>query len=161
MPSNGERVNLPDHNAAQDRPILYQKFFKSGNKTYASQVKLGNNGKKYLVLTEGYRDPDTQEVKKHYMRVFENDLKEFFSMLQETVVYLRTHKDDAQATIAGLVAPKPAEGPAAPPAAPAKAAKSAAPRPTARKPVIATKPAVTSKAAPKPTRYAKPASRGR
>jgi hypothetical protein len=157
MPSNGERVNPPDHNATQDRPILYQKYFKSGNKTYASQVKLSNNGKKYLVLTEGYRDPDTQEVKKHYMRVFESDLKEFFSMLQETVVYLRAHKGDNQASITGLVAPKPTE----PPAAPAKAAKPAASRPVAKKPVIATKPAVASKAAPKPTRYAKPASRGR
>lgn len=163
MPSNGERVNLSENHASQERPILYQKYFKNGHKTYASQLKLGNNGKKYLVLTEGYRDPDTQELKKHYIRVFESDLKEFFAMLQETVVYLRTHKGDSQASIAGFVTAKAPESPAPTSASAGRAAKAAptAPRPAAKKPVIATKPVMAAKPAAKPSKYTKPSPRGR
>lgn len=88
---SGKRNTEP---AGQEKPVVFQKYFKSGARTYASQIKLASNGRKYLVLTEGVRDPQTDEVKKHYLRVFDQDLKEFFAMLQETVLYLRATKDE-------------------------------------------------------------------
>lgn len=107
MPMGNNNGDTETANTSQDRPVVFQKYFKSGGRTYASQIKLASNGKKYLVLTEGVRDPQTQEVKKHILRVFESDLKAFFAMLQETVLYLRSTKDPGS-TVAGLSATKPA-----------------------------------------------------
>jgi Protein of unknown function (DUF3276) len=89
----GSNGKTPSGNGGLERPVIFQKYFKSGSRTYASQIKIASNGKKYLVLTEGVRDGETQEVKKHILRVFEQDFKDFFAMLQETVVFLRTSKD--------------------------------------------------------------------
>lgn len=148
----------------QERPVVFQKYFKSGNKTYASQVKLASNGRKYLVITEGVRDPETHDVKKHYIRVFDQDLKEFFAMLQETVLYLRSTKDSSSSA-AGVRVVEPIPEPAS--------AKASANRPAATKPeLVSGKPAaqpkmvaqqkiqkISASPAPKNTRYAKPATR--
>lgn len=83
-----------------EKPVIFQQYFKNGNRTYASQVKVSQIGKKYLVLTEGHRDPKTQELRKHTICVFEQDLKQFFAILQETVLYLRSAKDSS-GTMAG------------------------------------------------------------
>ena len=52
----------------QDKPedvVLFQKWFKSvGPRTYAAQVKRAGNGNHFLVLTEGKRDPQTNELRK-------------------------------------------------------------------------------------------------
>lgn len=73
----------------EERPILFQHYFKSGLRTYAAQVKQGSNGKPFLVLTEGRRDPDTDELHKSRVLVFSDDLTPFFHMLQETATFLR------------------------------------------------------------------------
>ena len=86
-----------------ERPVVFQQYFKNGNRTYASQVKVSQTGRKYLVLTEGHRDSKTQELKKHTIYVFDQDLKQFFALLQETVLYLRSAKEPA-GPAAGLAA---------------------------------------------------------
>lgn len=134
-------------NRGSERPVVFQKQFKSGSRTYASQIKIASNGKRYLALTEGVRDPQTQELKKHVVRVLEDDLKEFFSMMQETVVYLRAKRDAAgEADAAAANAAKPIDE--------ARSSRPAAPRSNAPRPVQATKPPVASHAAP-----AKPVAR--
>ena len=89
MPLGSKNGGTPPTNGNQERPVIFQKYFKSNNRTYAAQIKLSQIGKKYLVLTQGVRDPETDQLKKHTIFVFEQDLKDFFAMLQETVVYLR------------------------------------------------------------------------
>lgn len=116
-----------------ERPVLFQKYFKSANRTYASQVKLAASGKRFLILTEGTRDPETAEVKKHYLRVFENDLKEFFSMLQETVVFLRANRQAPAASDSSVAGPpETAERPRSGPSSSSK--KAAAKPPVQGKP---------------------------
>src|ERR1035437_821604 len=102
--------NAADHRAeTQDHPVLFQQFFKSGSRTYATQVKQASNGKPFLVLTEGKRDPKTNEVKKSKLCVFSEDLTEFFHLLQETAAFLRPLRQQMKDGI-------PLAGPAAPPA---------------------------------------------
>lgn len=139
MPAGGKSSDVPSGSNGQERPVVFQKYFKSGGRTYASQVKIASNSKRYLVLTEGVRDSETQEVKKHIIRVFESDLKEFFAMLQETVLYLRSTKDPGS-SIAGVIAAKPST-PAQ--AAPVKASRPpVAPNPArpAATPLLRTQP---------------------
>ena len=116
--------------AAQDHPVLFQQFFKSGSRTYAVQVKQASNGKPFLVLTEGKRDPKTNDVKKSRLFVFSEDLTEFFHLLQETASFLRPLRQQMKDGIplAGLATP-----PAPPKTAlqpPAIAMKPPLPRPT-------------------------------
>src|SRR4051812_2094716 len=64
---------------ADEQKILFQKFFKSvGPRTYAAQIKQARNGNYFLVITEGKRDPETDEVRKTKILVFSEDFKEFF-----------------------------------------------------------------------------------
>ena len=115
---------------AQDHPVLFQQFFKSGSRTYAAQVKQASNGKPFLVLTEGKRDPKTNDVKKSRLFVFSEDWTEFFHLLQETASFLRPLRQQMKDGIppAGL-----ATSPALPKTAlqpPAIAMKPPLPRPT-------------------------------
>ena len=127
--SSTQRVSGVRNN--QERPVLYQKHFKSGSRTYATQIKVATNGKRYLVLAENVRDDATQEIKKHQIHVFDRDLKEYFAMLQETVLFLRSQKDLSNSTAPGL---------------PSKPAVEAIParRPAAAPRAVTTKPVVTS-----------------
>lgn len=74
-----------------DAPILFQKYFKSANpkRTYAAQIKEARNGNQYLVLTEGKRDPDTDEVRKTRLFLYSEDFVSFFRTLQETALWIR------------------------------------------------------------------------
>lgn len=75
-----------------EETILFQTFFKSvGPRTYAAQVKRAGNGNHALVLTEGKRDPDTGEVKKHKLYLWSEDFPAFFKMLQETVGWIKAN----------------------------------------------------------------------
>lgn len=149
MPAGNRNGDTQAGIAGQERPVIFQKYFKSGSRTYASQIKIASNGKKYLVLTEGVRDNQTQEVKKHILRVFESDLKEFFAMMQETVVYLRTNKDvkDPGNTVAGVAVAKPAVQPLAAVTKPGVTKPIVAPKAPPARPVPQPKPLTTSKPA--------------
>src|SRR3954449_3469090 len=71
--------------SSDDHPILFQKFFKSvGPRTYAAQVKQASNGNHYLILTEGYRKPDSDDVRKTRIFLYSEDFIDFFRMLHET-----------------------------------------------------------------------------
>jgi hypothetical protein len=72
--------------------ILFQTFFKSvGPRTYAAQIKEAKNGNYFIVLTEGKRDRETDEVKKIRLFVYSEDFKEFFKLLGDTAQFLREH----------------------------------------------------------------------
>ena len=60
-------------------------------RTYAAQIKQARNGNYFLVLTEGKRDPETDEVRKTKILVFSEDFKEFFHLLTDAVAFLREH----------------------------------------------------------------------
>jgi len=152
MPT-GKNGSLPSHGGGQEQPVVFQKHFKAGSRTYAAQIKLGTSGRKYLLLSEGSKNPETREIKHHFIRVHEQDLKAFFSMLQETVVYLRAAKSLGN-TMNGVVAhtaeePVQTDSPktATPPSASAvkSVAKSAVKSQVAAKPLRRTsvKPPVT------------------
>ena len=163
MPIGNSSQRVPSNNGVQEKQVIFQKYFKSGARTYATQVKVAPNGKRCLVLTEGVRDEATQEVKKHLIHVFDRDLKEFFAMMQQTVLFLRSQKELSNGTIAGVpvqppqpvaapsplpaTAPKPPLTPARPilrtvapkpMSAPAKTV--AKPAPAVKGPVVAIKP---------------------
>lgn len=146
MSSNKGNGDTLCDNGGQERPVVFQKYFKTGHRTYASQIKLGTNGKKYMVITEGVRDPESQEVKKHVLRVYEADLKEFFAMMQETVIYLRSTKGTTPAAARAAARSAPQTKPAVIPAPPKAPAKTASPRNGNTKPVS------TPVASPKVTR---------
>ncbi|CAN5523043.1 hypothetical protein BH09PLA1_BH09PLA1_11750 [soil metagenome] len=85
-------ATAPKTPEADEQKILYQQFFKSvGPRTYAAQIKQAKNGNYFLVLTEGKRDPETDEVRKTKILVFSEDFKEFFHLLNDTVAFLRDH----------------------------------------------------------------------
>src|SRR5438876_430115 len=70
--------------------ILFQKYFKSvGPRTYAAQLKEAGNGNQFLVLTEGKRDPETNEVKKLKLFVYSEDFPAYFRMLHETAQFIK------------------------------------------------------------------------
>ena len=76
----------------QEAKILFQKYFKSvGPRTYAAQLKEAGNGNHFLVLTEGKRDPVTNEVKKLKLFVYSEDFSAFFRMLHETAQFIKAH----------------------------------------------------------------------
>lgn len=87
-------LNRPQANsAAKPEPkIIFQKFFKSiGSRTYAIQIKEVANGNHLLVLTEGKRDPQTDEVRKSRVFVFGEDFISFFRLLHETAAFMRAN----------------------------------------------------------------------
>src|SRR5881392_109838 len=77
-PAPSARNGTPTSGASNGRhapkgepKILFQKYFKSvGPRTYAAQLKEAGNGNHFLVLTEGKRDPETNEVKKLKLFVY-------------------------------------------------------------------------------------------
>ena len=83
------------HPQPQQKPepvIRFQRFFKSmGPRTYAAQIKEAANGNPFLVLTEGKRDPKTDEVRKTRLFIFSEDFPAFFRMLHETAQYLKAN----------------------------------------------------------------------
>src|SRR5262249_49080463 len=75
-----------------DDKILFQKYFKSvGRRTYAAQLKEAGNGNHFLVLTEGKRDPVTNEVKKLKLFIYSEDFAAYFRMLHETAQFIKAH----------------------------------------------------------------------
>src|SRR5437763_656519 len=78
--------------AVADHPILFQNFFKSvGPRTYAAQVKKANNANHYLVITEGKRQKDSDEVRKTRLFVYSEDFVQFFRMIKATADWIREH----------------------------------------------------------------------
>jgi hypothetical protein len=83
--------------AKPEHKILFQKFIKSiGPRTYVSQIKEAANGNHFLVLTEGKRDPETDEVRKTRLFIYSEDFVEFFRMLQETIVWIKANPVPAE-----------------------------------------------------------------
>jgi hypothetical protein len=80
---------------AQDKPdpkILFQRYFKSvGPRTYAAQLKEAANGNHFLVITEGKRDRNTDEVRKTRLFVFSEDFEEFFRMVSDTAQFIKAN----------------------------------------------------------------------
>ena len=75
-----------------EHPILFQNFFKSkGPRTYAAQMKKANNGNHYLVITEGKRQKDSDEVRKTRLFVYSEDFPEFFRMIKATAQWICEH----------------------------------------------------------------------
>jgi hypothetical protein len=75
-----------------EAPILFQTFFQSlGTRTYAAQVKEAGNGNHFIVLTEGRREKDSDEVRKTRLLVFSEDFAEFFDLVQRTKQFIEAH----------------------------------------------------------------------
>ena len=84
------RGNRAQDQAKPPAKILFQQYFKSvGPRTYAAQLKEAGNGNHYLVLTEGKRDPESEQVRKTKLFVFSEDFSAFFHLLHETAVFIR------------------------------------------------------------------------
>ena len=127
--------------------ILFQKYFKSvGPRTYAAQLKEAGNGNHFLVLTEGKRDPETNEVKKLKLFVYSEDFPAYFRMLHETAQFIKAHPVPQEIKMRRMRywAKKEAEQ--------ATAAREAAERQAAAKPRPVTPAKVTKPAARKPAR---------
>src|SRR5689334_14102317 len=143
-PANGRQIPAAAAGSAGSKgaepKILFQKYFKSiGPRTYAAQLKEAGNGNHFLVLTEGKRDPVTNEVKKLKLFVYSEDFNAFFRMLHDTAQFIKAHpvspeikmrrmrywakKEAEQATAARVAAEAAAAGQAAKPARPVTPAK--------------------------------------
>ena len=132
----------------QDAKILFQKYFKSvGPRTYAAQLKEAGNGNHFLVLTEGKRDPVTNEVKKLKLFIYSEDFAAYFRMLHETAQFIKAHpvspeikmrrlrywaKKEAEQATAARVAAEAAAAKPARPVTPAKVTGKAPQRRPAR-----------------------------
>ena len=98
-PANGRQIPATTTTTAaagakgkDEAKILFQKYFKSvGPRTYAAQLKEAGNGNHFLVLTEGKRDPETNEVKKLKLFVYSEDFPAYFRMLHETAQFIKAH----------------------------------------------------------------------
>jgi hypothetical protein len=78
--------------AKPDQKILFQNYFRSvGPRTYAAQVKEASNGNHFLVLTEGKRDPKTDELRKTKLLVFSEDFEAFFKMCDEAARFIKAN----------------------------------------------------------------------
>jgi hypothetical protein len=86
---------IKERDTKRDRPpdpILFQTWFKSvGPRTYAAQIRRARNGNQYLVLTEGNRDKQTDEVRKTSLYVFSEDFQPLFHMLREAAQWIRSN----------------------------------------------------------------------
>ena len=94
--ANGRQIPATTSSAGgkgkEESKILFQKYFKSvGPRTYAAQLKEAGNGNHFLVLTEGKRDPETNEVKKLKLFVYSEDFPAYFRMLHETAQFIKAH----------------------------------------------------------------------
>ena len=133
--------------ASKEPKILFQKYFKSvGPRTYAAQLKEAGNGNHFLVLTEGKRDPETNEVKKLKLFVYSEDFPAYFRMLHETAQFIKAHPVPQEIKMRRMRfwAKKEAEQ--------ATAAREAAERQAAAKPRPVTPAKVTKAPARKPAR---------
>jgi hypothetical protein len=84
--------SAPVAGAKPEPKIIFQRYFKSiGSRTYAVQVKQVANGNHLLVLTEGKRDPETNEVRKSRVFVYGEDFISFFRQLHETAAFMRAN----------------------------------------------------------------------
>ena len=54
-------------------------------------VKQASNGNHYLVLTEGFRKADSDEVRKTRIFLFSEDFVQFFRMLHETAQWIKAN----------------------------------------------------------------------
>ena len=83
----------PAEKPARPEPeVLFQSYFKSAEaRTYAAQVKRASKGNHFLVLTEGKRDPKTDELRKSWVMVWADDFPAFFRMLQETAQFIKAN----------------------------------------------------------------------
>lgn len=69
--------------------IIYQTFFKSvGPRTYAAQIKEIANGNHLLVMTEGKRDEETNQVRKTRLFVYAEDFPAMFKMLDDVRAFI-------------------------------------------------------------------------
>ena len=85
------RRNGPAKPKAEPK-IIHQAFFKSiGPRTYAAQIKEIANGNHLLVLTEGKRDEQTNEVRKTRLFVYAEDFPEMFRMLDQARAFIDAH----------------------------------------------------------------------
>jgi hypothetical protein len=86
-PVKGKPEVKPEHK------ILFQSYVKSLNplRTYVGQIKEAGNKNQYLVLTEGKRDPETDEVKKIRLFIYSEDFPAFFRMLHETAQWIKAN----------------------------------------------------------------------
>ncbi len=92
--------------------ILFQTYFKSvGPRTYASQVKQAANGNHFLVLTEGKREAESDQVKKTSLYLYSEDFHAFFRMIKETAEFIKAHPlpDNIQKKRADYWAKHPAQ----------------------------------------------------
>jgi len=89
----GQRNNQRKDTSAKPPPeIIFQKYFKSsGTRTYAAQVKRTSGGDHYLVLTEGKRDPKTDELRKSHLFVFSEDFPAFFHLLHDMARFIKAN----------------------------------------------------------------------
>jgi hypothetical protein len=87
LPPKGKPEVKPEHK------ILVQNYVKSLNphRTYAAQIKEAGNKNQYLVLTEGKRDPETDEIKKIRLFIYSEDFPAFFRMLHETAQWIKAN----------------------------------------------------------------------
>ena len=148
--ANGKSHAGARASAKPEAKILFQKYFKSvGPRTYAAQLKEAGNGNHFLVLTEGKRDPMTNEVKKLKLFVFSEDFSAFFRMLHDTAQFIKAHpvspdikmkrmrywarKEAEAATAARVAAEAAAAGQATKPVRPVSPAKVSG-KPAARRP---------------------------
>ena len=76
---------------AQAQGVPLETLVQRGLAAYAAQLKEAGNGNHFLVLTEGKRDPATNEVKKLKLFVFSEDFSAFFRMLHETAQFIKAH----------------------------------------------------------------------
>ncbi|MBC7783120.1 MAG: DUF3276 family protein [Burkholderiales bacterium] len=80
-----------------DHSILFQTFFKSvGSRTYAAQIKQATNGNQYMVVTEGRRDKNSDDVRKMRINIFSEDFEAFFDLLRQTARYIKEHPLSAE-----------------------------------------------------------------
>ncbi len=75
-----------------DHPVLFQTYFKSkGPRTYAAQVKRAGNDNHYLVLTEGKREKDSDEVRKTRLFIYSEDFPDFFKMIKAAAEWVKAN----------------------------------------------------------------------
>lgn len=77
--------------AASAAKVLFQNRFDSTSGTTLCQVRRSASGKTYLHLTKTRRKSTDANVLSH-IRIPEEDLVEFFRLMQSTVDHLRTHR---------------------------------------------------------------------
>jgi len=90
-PGRRSGVRPPDGPPRSPDPILFQTYVKGeGGRTYAAQLKRSAAGRRYLILTEGERDPRTGELRKSNVSVPDADLAAFFHLLREMAQHLKS-----------------------------------------------------------------------